>query len=167
MILKFFLVSAALGFGTLAIADQPQAHGKYHLLNAGCNNPSYVPSLEEKAFIDAIRHVGDLWTDDWLEFTDSTHGQWISDFTQDGMTCRTTSAFTVEAIDQHFRLQFSPGTAQVTNPGTNPNASISCSDNQNAQEDYSRIDVSTDSLDLVSVSDAKCGEFHFHFAAGE
>jgi hypothetical protein len=164
---SFFCIHQAFAEPTLGLS------GSWKLADAFCTNPNYKRSPDEQAFVDAIKHVGATWTDDVVEINSSAPGTttgsnfsglWTTVFTMDGMSCSQSQKFTTKLEEGgKIRLEFTDGSAQTTNPGSNPDASIKCDPAHGATEEYDKIEVVTDHFDLISNTGDDCGEFHFHF----
>jgi hypothetical protein len=155
-----------------SLAKAQVMSGNWKMISAGCANPAFQYTPEEKAFINAIEHVGSYpWTDDVIRFTSGNAGIWDTSFIEErNAACIVHHSFQW-SIDDHQDIHFVFGASTSEAQVSDPNMEISCDAgdpaDQGKEEVYHLKTKSEDQLILSLPGELKpddprsCGGYHF------
>lgn len=138
--------------------------GTWHMVDSYCTNPDYKYSPDEQAMRDAVRHVGNMWTDDDIVMTSATVGTWATGWTDNGLGCTSIQdmAVTYDSANR-VTLKFSNGRMSDRTPPTN-DVEISCGAKEDAVESYD-FEITPAGFDFILGESADCGQYRFKFVA--
>lgn len=148
-------------------ASAQELNTKYRMITAGCSNPDFKYSPDEKAFIDSVEHIGPYpWTTDTLSFTSPTTGQWTTLFVFEGnLECELNHQFTWKQDEkQNIMFHFLSSEDVPRNPNESDKVSVSCGGREAGTKEIYKFNSSGVGGFYLSLENSEsCGEYRFHF----